>query len=105
MILVVGLLSSWLKGEMLVKTKTEIQEIMNTCRRQIREEFYERLDSAIASAAYSGLQEVELEMPPCWEGFYIQLMTRYRELGFSIECIKKIKCTSPHSYVKVSWED
>lgn len=88
-----------------MRTKTEIQEITSTRQRQIREEFYERLDSAIASAAYSGLQEVELEMPPCWEGFYIQLMTRYRELGFSVECIKKIKCTSPHSYVKVSWED
>lgn len=88
-----------------MRTKAEIQEITGTGRRQIREEFFERLDSAIAGAAYSGLQYVELELPPCWEGFYIQLMTRYRELGFSVECIKKIKCTSPHSYVKVSWED
>ena len=67
MILVVGLLSSWLKGEILVRTKAEIHEITTIRRQQIREEFYERLDSAIASAAYSGLQEVELEMPQCWE--------------------------------------
>ena len=51
----------------MVRTKTEIQEITTIRRQQIREEFYERLDSAIASAAYSGLQEVELEMPQCWE--------------------------------------
>lgn len=88
-----------------MRTKTEIQEIMNTCRRQISEEFFDRLDSAIASAAYSGLQYVELELPQCWEGFYIQLMTRYRELGFSVECSKKIKCADAYSYVKVSWED
>ena len=88
-----------------MKTKAEIQEIMNTCQRQIREEFFERLDGAIASAAYSGLQYVELELPQCWEGFYIQLMTRYRELGFSVECSKKIKCADVYSYVKVSWED
>lgn len=88
-----------------MRTKTEIQEITSIRQQQIREEFFERLDGAIASAAYSGLQFVELELPPCWEGFYTQLMTRYRELGFSVECIKKIKCVSPHSYVKVSWED
>lgn len=50
-----------------MRTKTEIQEITTIRRQQIREEFYERLDSAIASAAYSGLQEVELEMPQYWE--------------------------------------
>lgn len=50
-----------------MRTKTEIQEITSIRQRQIREEFYERLDSAIAGAAYSGLQEVELEMPQCWE--------------------------------------
>ena len=49
-----------------MRTKTEIQEITSIRQRQIREEFYEWLDSAITSAAYSGLQEVELEMPQCW---------------------------------------
>lgn len=88
-----------------MRTKTEIQEITSIRQRQIREEFYERLDSAIASAAYNGLQYVELELPPCWEGFYIQLMTRYRELGFSVECSKKTNLNGDDSYVKVSWED
>lgn len=107
MTLVVGLLSLWLKGEMQVRTKTEIQEITDMCQRQIREEFFERLDGAIASAAYSGLQKVELGLPQCWEGFYNQLMTRYGELGFSVECSKKINCAdySDWPFVRVSWED
>ena len=88
-----------------MKTKTEIQEITAIRRQQIREEFYERLDSAIASAAYNGLQEVELEMPQCWERFCNHLYIRYSELGFSVECSKKTNLNGDDSYVKVSWED
>lgn len=88
-----------------MRTKTEIQEITNTRQRQIREEFYERLDSAIANAAYSGLQEVELEMPQCWEKFYNHLYIRYGELGFSVECSKKTDLNGDNPFVRVSWED
>lgn len=88
-----------------MRTKAEIQEITSIRQRQIREEFYERLDSAIASAAYDGLQEVKLEMPQCWEKFYNHLYIRYGELGFSVECGKKTNLNGDDSYVKVSWED
>lgn len=88
-----------------MRTKTEIQEITNTRQRQIREEFYERLDGAIANAAYSGLQEVELEMPQCWEKFYNHLYIRYGELGFSVECSKKTDLNEDNSFVRISWED
>lgn len=84
-----------------MRTKTEIQEITSIRQRQIREEFYERLDSAIASAAYSGLQEVELEMPECLRPFCPQIVTRYVELGFAAKWWWKMgKLT-----VQVSWED
>lgn len=88
-----------------MRTKTEIQEITNTRQRQIREEFYERLDGAIANAAYSGLQKVELEMPQCWEKFYNHLYIRYGELGFSVECSKKTDLNEDNSFVRISWED
>lgn len=84
-----------------MRTKTEIQEITTIRRQQMVEEFLEKLDWAIASAAYSGLQEVELEMPECLRPFCPQIVTRYVELGFAAKWWWKVgKLT-----VQVSWED
>lgn len=84
-----------------MKTKAEIQEVTKIRRRQLLEEFFDKLDWAIGAAAYNGKQMTELELPECLESFCPQIITRYVELGFAAQWLRKIGELA----VQVSWEE